>query len=149
MIVYREMRKLLRVRPTAAGHTNPATPVNHQVSIIDANSSIAGDDKTCSSSSGTVASEGQKQQQNIREERERKTFVTLSYIVLCYIVCWVPFHIVYDLSIIAPQIVPENLFTYTFWLTYVNSTLNPFLYAFSSNDMRRAVKDLVRCRIRH
>ena len=34
----------------------------------------------------------------------------------------------------------------TFWLTYVNSLINPFLYAFSSVDLRNAVVKIIKCR---
>jgi len=81
-----------------------------------------------------------------RADRERKSFVTLSYIVIGYVVCWVPFHFVYDVSFIRPELVSEDLYTATFWITYVNSTLNPFLYAFSSADLRNAVIKMIRCR---
>jgi len=80
-----------------------------------------------------------------RADRERKSFVTLSYIVLGYVVCWVPFHFVYDVSFIRPELVPEDLYTATFWLTYVNSAINPFLYAFSSVDLRNAVVKMIKC----
>ena len=81
-----------------------------------------------------------------RADRERKSFVTLSYIVIGYVICWVPFHFVYDLSFISPEIVPEDLFTALFWMTYVNSGINPFLYAFSSSDLRDAVVKMLKCR---
>jgi len=81
-----------------------------------------------------------------RADRERKSFVTLSYIVIGYVICWVPFHFVYDVSFIRPELISDDLFTATFWLTYVNSTLNPFLYAFSSADLRSAVVQMLKCR---
>jgi len=81
-----------------------------------------------------------------REERERRTFVTLAYIVITYVICWVPFHIVYDLSFIYPNIVSNSAFTYTFWMTYLNSTVNPFIYAFTSRDLRDAIKKVILCR---
>jgi len=81
-----------------------------------------------------------------RAHRERKSFITLSYIVIGYVICWVPFHFVYDVSFISPQLVSDDLYTATFWLTYVNSGINPFLYAFSSADLRNAVVQMLKCR---
>ena len=81
-----------------------------------------------------------------RADRERKSFVTLSYIVIGYVICWVPFHFVYDVSFIRPELVSDDLYTATFWLTYVNSGINPFLYAFSSADLRNAVVKMIKCR---
>jgi len=39
-------------------------------------------------------------------------------------VCWVPFHFVFDVSLANPYIIPEDLYTAAFWMTYVNSGLN-------------------------
>jgi len=80
-----------------------------------------------------------------RADRERKSFVTLSYIVVGYVVCWVPFHIVYEVSVVRPELISEDIFTVTFWLTYLNSTINPFLYAFSSAELRNAVVKMLKC----
>jgi hypothetical protein len=80
-------------------------------------------------------------------KREGKVFVTLSYIVIAYIICWVPYHFVFDFSIFRPQLVPENLFTVTFWMTYVNSLLNPFLYALSMADVRKSIAHILECKL--
>ena len=82
---------------------------------------------------------------DLQEDRERKTFVTLSYVIISYLICWVPFHIVFDFSAIDPSFVPESIYNTTFWLTYFNSTLNPFLYAYSSKEFRLAFKRVLKC----
>jgi len=76
----------------------------------------------------------------------RKAFITLSYIVLAYVLCWSPFHFVFDVSLASPESVSGDLYTATFWLAYINSGLNPFMYAFSSADFRTAVVQIVKCR---
>jgi len=76
----------------------------------------------------------------------RKAFITLTYIVLAYVVCWVPFHFVFDVSLASPASVSGDLYTAAFWLAYINSGLNPFMYAFSSAEFRGAVLRLLRCR---
>lgn len=87
--------------------------------------------------------------QNLREarrtSREMRVFVTLTYIIIGYLVCWVPFHFVFDLTAFDPDLVPRVVYDTTFWLTYVNSTINPFLYNFCSPDFRRAFRKIL-CR---
>ena len=78
-----------------------------------------------------------------RRRRDLKVFVTLSYIVIGYIICWVPFHFVFDISCIKDSLVPETIFTITFWMTYVNSTINPILYNFSSQEFRQAFRKIL------
>ncbi|KAK7484144.1 hypothetical protein BaRGS_00024633, partial [Batillaria attramentaria] len=99
----------------------------------------ARDRQTINKSSAAKKEEG-------RTRKENRAFVTLSYIVITYMVCWVPFHVVFDISAIRPEAVPELVYTVTFWLTYINSTVNPILYNFSSQEFRRAFYEI--CRIR-
>jgi hypothetical protein len=80
-------------------------------------------------------------------KRESKVFVTLSYIVIAYVICWVPYHFVFDLSIFKPEVVPDEAFTITFWMTYVNSVLNPFLYALSMADVRKSIGNVMKCKM--
>ncbi|XP_060063808.1 beta-3 adrenergic receptor-like [Ylistrum balloti] len=94
--------------------------------------------------------DAKKQRQDLKRERrndrhERRVFITLTYILIGYIICWLPFHIVFDVSAIAPEKVPEMVFVVTFWMSYCNSTINPFLYNFSSTDFRNAFRELL-CR---
>ncbi|KAK6192506.1 hypothetical protein SNE40_003959 [Patella caerulea] len=80
---------------------------------------------------------------DLSEKRERKVFVTLSYILFGYVICWVPFHIVFDVSAINPDAVPQVVFTITFWMTYLNSAINPFLYNFSSPEFKNAFRKIL------
>ena len=83
--------------------------------------------------------------QKKKEDKERRAFIILTYVILSYLVCWVPFHVVFDISAVDPSLVPDFVYRSTFWLTYFNSTLNPVLYAYSSPDFRRAFKRILSC----
>lgn len=78
--------------------------------------------------------------------RERRTFVTLTYILGSYLICWFPFYVTFDLYAWRSDLVPEGLYVFWFWMTYVNSTLNPVLYAFSSKDFKLAFKKVLLCK---
>ena len=97
------------------------------------------------SKTNTVAADvkGHEDTSEVTERRERKVFVTLTYIIFGYMICWVPFHFVFDLSAVEPSLVPEIVYTVTFWMTYLNSTVNPFLYNFSSPEFRKAFKKIL------
>ena len=93
------------------------------------------------------ASKGKKKSDGKRPSNSRrKAFITLSYIVLAYVVCWFPFQFVFDVSLARPELISADLYTAMFWLAYINSGLNPFMYAFSSADFRTAVVQIVKCR---
>ena len=106
---------------------------------IGENSSVA-----ASAISGTGSSAPAKVK--VKDSSEWKIFMTMSVIIISYFICWVPFHVVFDLSAFAPEIVPDIWFVITFWMTYVNSTLNPILYAFSNKDLRKAFADVMHCK---
>jgi hypothetical protein len=76
-------------------------------------------------------------------KRDRRAFVTLTYIIVGYVICWFPFHIVFDMSAVSPGAVSDRVFQVTFWMTYLNSTINPFLYNFSNPEFRNAFKKIL------
>ncbi|WAR15882.1 ADA1A-like protein [Mya arenaria] len=78
-------------------------------------------------------------------DRDKKVFKTLTYIIVGFAVLWLPFHIVFDVSIIYPDLIPEAILETVFWMTYLNSTVNPFLYNFSSPSFRNAFRKIL-CR---
>ncbi|WAR04900.1 ADA2C-like protein [Mya arenaria] len=63
--------------------------------------------------------------------RDRRIFITLTYVLSSYLICWFPFYIVFDTYAWALELVPGDLYTFLFWMTYLNSTLNPFIYAYT------------------
>ncbi|KAL4217532.1 hypothetical protein ACF0H5_023981 [Mactra antiquata] len=75
-----------------------------------------------------------------RATREKRIFVTLTYILVAYGILWLPFHIVFDISIVDPMQVPESVLNLSFWMAYFNSTINPILYNFSSPEFKRVFR---------
>lgn len=81
-----------------------------------------------------------------RFTRERRVFVTLTYIIIGYCILWLPFHIIFDITIYKPDLVSEQLWNVAFWMTYFNSTVNPFLYNFSSPEFKKVFRNILRRR---
>lgn len=72
-------------------------------------------------------------------KRENKTTQTLSIVVGGFIVCWMPFFICYLIKPFLPsKSINETLSTMLTWLGWLNSAMNPFIYAFYSVDFRAA-----------
>lgn len=78
-----------------------------------------------------------------RFSRDRKVFITLTYIIIGYAVLWLPFHIVFDIGIVSPGLVPEYMLNIFFWMTYFNSTINPILYNFSNSEFRKSFRNIL------
>ncbi|KAH1005589.1 hypothetical protein HUJ04_006539 [Dendroctonus ponderosae] len=71
--------------------------------------------------------------------RESKTAQTLSIVMGGFILCWLPFFINYLLTpFIQPNEVNRLIMLYMTWLGWINSAINPFIYAFYSPDFRIA-----------
>ncbi|GLV35850.1 Tyramine receptor [Carabus blaptoides fortunei] len=71
--------------------------------------------------------------------RETKTAQTLSIVVGGFVACWLPFFIYYLLTPFLPlSAVSKVLMAYLTWLGWINSAINPFIYAFYSPDFRIA-----------
>lgn len=71
--------------------------------------------------------------------RETKTAQTLSIVVGGFIACWLPFFIYYLLTPFLPaDQVNSFVMAYFTWLGWINSAINPFIYAFYSPDFRIA-----------
>ncbi|KAH3747010.1 hypothetical protein DPMN_181431 [Dreissena polymorpha] len=79
----------------------------------------------------------------MRIAREKRVFVTVSYIVIGYAILWLPFHVVFDVSIVDPTLVPVPMLNAAFWMAYINSTLNPFFYNFSCPTFRKTFRQIL------
>ncbi|CAG9861825.1 unnamed protein product [Phyllotreta striolata] len=71
--------------------------------------------------------------------RETKTAQTLSIVIGGFIACWLPFFIFYLLTpFIDTNDINTMILSYLTWLGWINSAINPFIYAFYSPDFRLA-----------
>ena len=66
---------------------------------------------------------------------------TLGIIVVAFIGCWIFFVILFPLNSYC-NCIPLRLYDMSYWLAYMNSTLNPFLYGFNK-DFRKAFRRLI------
>ncbi|CAF0968055.1 unnamed protein product [Adineta steineri] len=79
-----------------------------------------------------------------RLRRERKAAKTLGIVVGMFILCWLPFFLLLPIKALT-DVKPGAIFSICFWLGYCNSCFNPFIYAFSSREFRKAFKAILRC----
>ncbi|XP_006140418.1 neuropeptides B/W receptor type 1 [Tupaia chinensis] len=80
--------------------------------------------------------------------KKRVTFLVVAILAVC-LLCWTPYHLstVVALTTDLPQtplVIALSYFITS--LSYANSCLNPFLYAFLDDSFRRNLRQLVACR---
>ncbi|NXU41999.1 5HT4R protein, partial [Drymodes brunneopygia] len=80
-----------------------------------------------------------------RMRTETKAAKTLCIIMGCFCLCWAPFFVTNIVDPFIHYTVPGKLWTAFLWLGYINSGLNPFLYAFLNKAFRRAFLIILCC----
>ncbi|KAJ0002503.1 hypothetical protein NQD34_007652 [Periophthalmus magnuspinnatus] len=84
-------------------------------------------------------------QRNHRMRTETKAAKTLCIIMGCFCLCWAPFFVTNVVDPFIGYTVPEQLWAACLWLGYINSMLNPILYAFLNKSFRRAFLIILCC----
>lgn len=80
-----------------------------------------------------------------RMRTETKAAKTLCIIMGCFCLCWAPFFITNVVDPFIHYTVPDKLWAACLWLGYINSMLNPILYAFLNKSFRRAFLIILCC----
>jgi len=82
--------------------------------------------------------------------RENKAAKTLGVIMGAFLCCWLPFFTWYIYDALCGELCPETppvVVSVLFWIGYVNSALNPLIYALFNRDFRHAFqRTLADCR---
>ncbi|XP_051952501.1 trace amine-associated receptor 1b [Xyrauchen texanus] len=77
------------------------------------------------------------------QHRARKATVTVAFVVGIFLICWTPFFICNIMDPFIGYTIPSVVIDALVWFGYVNSTLNPFIYAFLYSWFRKAVQIII------
>jgi len=95
-----------------------------------------------------IITEGLRERRRIHAiwRREHKAFVTLGVVIGAFLVCWLPFFTWYLTTTICGSIceIPPHFVSLLFWIGYLNSTLNPVIYAMTNQDFKLAFVSIIR-----
>uniref|UniRef100_A0A915HNG0 G-protein coupled receptors family 1 profile domain-containing protein n=1 Tax=Romanomermis culicivorax TaxID=13658 RepID=A0A915HNG0_ROMCU len=78
------------------------------------------------------------------EKRARKAFRTITVIVGTFAMFWSPYYIVATVYGFCAWCVPPALFFTSYYLCYLNSSMNPFAYAFANRLFRKTFIRILR-----
>ncbi|XP_077287815.1 alpha-1B adrenergic receptor-like [Arctopsyche grandis] len=103
--------------------------------------------KNCSFNNSSVRSVIPQRQTSKFDISHNRAIRTLALVVGGFMLCWCPFFIILPIDAACSTCDVSKAFTFSFWLGYFNSCINPFIYACSSREMRRAFRAIL-CRNR-
>lgn len=102
--------------------------------------------QTVKGESRTVTRGNRHPKKRISVSQEKRAAKTLSIVMGCFIVCWLPFFIVALLEPLCREcFFHPALIGVVLWMGYCNSALNPIIYTFFNKDFRFAFKKMVTC----
>ncbi|KAI0237024.1 Beta-3 adrenergic receptor [Lamellibrachia satsuma] len=80
--------------------------------------------------------------QRQRRRRHIRSLRTLGAVIAFFVLCWLPFCLFWPISAYCADCISANLYQYSYWSAYLNSTINPLLYFAFQNDFRVAFTTL-------
>ena len=91
-----------------------------------------------------------RQQDDALTAGKRRSYIVVTVVILSLTLCWLPFFFMTVHSVVCPECYQTPTAAFFFaesrWLGYLNSTINPVIYALIKRDNRKALKFLVKRR---
>nr|CAD2172931.1 unnamed protein product [Meloidogyne enterolobii] len=78
------------------------------------------------------------------ERRAQKAFRTITFIVGLFAILWSPYYVVATVYGFCRECIPMFLYNLSYYMCYLNSSLNPFAYALANRQFRSAFWKILR-----
>ena len=88
-----------------------------------------------------------REKQKLRAQHRRCT-VTLGVVMATFLICWLPFCLLWPLKTICDNCIPSPAYAATYWMAFCNSTVNPLIYFIVNEDFRKGLKELLKWKTR-
>ncbi|NXO87939.1 HRH1 protein, partial [Sitta europaea] len=87
--------------------------------------------------------QGHSQGSHRHGNRERKAAKQLGVIMAAFMVCWIPYFVLFMVVTFHDHRQLSKVYKATIWLGYINSTLNPFLYPLCNQNFKKTFKKIL------
>ncbi|XP_008549410.1 probable G-protein coupled receptor No18 [Microplitis demolitor] len=130
----------LNPTPSRIGKRSGNSEKNNQTPTVTTTNPNA----TTTTTTTTTVYQFIEERQRISLSKERRAARTLGVIMGVFVVCWLPFFLMYVIVPFCPACCPSDRMVYFItWLGYINSALNPLIYTIFNLDYRRAFRRLL------
>lgn len=75
-----------------------------------------------------------------RNDKEKKAVICIFMVLINLVLCWIIFFITWPMASYCVECVSPVLFEYGYWLTYIHSTINPYILFIFHNNFRNEIK---------
>ncbi|XP_037080089.1 muscarinic acetylcholine receptor DM1-like [Pollicipes pollicipes] len=88
-----------------------------------------------------------KKKKREEKKQDRKAAKTLSAILLAFIITWTPYNVLVLIRVMLQcgDCIPKELWNFSYYLCYINSTVNPLCYALCNASFRRTYVKILTC----